>query len=96
MLPSGDWNVYRFAGYREGMQEEEQIPQLRSRDQREFNWLQVQFELDLSLILPPSSALELGVCAVVQGRDRTLSYWALTHPGTEADFHDRAGFTISI
>ncbi|MGB0562288.1 MAG: DOMON-like domain-containing protein [Spirulinaceae cyanobacterium] len=95
LLPSGDWNVYRFDAYRAGMQEEEKITQLRSREQRDFNWLQVTLELDLSLILPPETSIELGICVVVERRDRVLSYWAIKHPRNEADFHDRAGWAIA-
>ncbi|MEM8640551.1 MAG: DOMON-like domain-containing protein [Cyanobacteria bacterium P01_G01_bin.54] len=92
LLPSGDWNVYHFDDYRTGMQEEENVTRLRSREQRDFNWLQVTVEFDLSLILPPQTPLELGICAVVERRDRVLSYWAIQHPQSEADFHARAGF----
>ncbi|MCP9882555.1 DOMON-like domain-containing protein [Cyanobium sp. Alchichica 3B3-8F6] len=40
--------------------------------------------------------LEVGITAVIQGSDGTLSYWALHHPAAEADFHHRGGFTIQV
>jgi len=43
-----------------------------------------------------SPALELGLTAVLEGRDRELSYWALQHPGAEPDFHDRRGWLLRL
>lgn len=40
--------------------------------------------------------LEVGITAVIERTDGTLSYWALHHPAAEADFHDRAGFTLRV
>ena len=51
-------------------------------------------------------ALEVGITAVVEHRDcsksdrsnsdRSIGYWALHHPGTEADFHHRGGFCLTL
>jgi len=40
--------------------------------------------------------LEVGITAVIEHSDGALSYWALHHPGAEADFHHRGGFTIQV
>lgn len=96
LSPAGDWNVYRFEDYRDGMAEEAEIQGLRSREQREMGWLQVAFDLDISNLVPLNVALDVGVTCVLERRDRTLSYWAIKHPGTAADFHDRAGFTLRL
>jgi len=42
------------------------------------------------------SGLEVGITAVIQRLDGTLSYWALHHPAAEADFHHRGGFTLQV
>lgn len=42
------------------------------------------------------SGLEVGITAVIQCSDGTLSYWALHHPAAEADFHHRGGFRIQV
>lgn len=46
--------------------------------------------------LSPAGPLELGLSAVLESRDRQLSYWALQHPGAEPDFHDRRGWLLRL
>lgn len=49
--------------------------------------------------LPPNSAekpLALGLTAVLETPAGILSYWALNHPAPTPDFHDRAGFTLTL
>jgi hypothetical protein len=58
--------------------------------------LQLNLKVDLQRILPPEQSLEVGVTAVIKDRASQLSYWALTHPGKEADFHDRDAFVIYL
>ena len=61
-------------------------------------------ELELTCALPPdlddlvssSPSLDLGLSAVLEARDGALSYWALNHPGTEPDFHDRRGLSLRL
>lgn len=61
-------------------------------------------ELDLCCALPPDlreslpegTGLELGLTAVLEQRDGELSYWALTHPGPQPDFHDRRGWSLRL
>jgi len=38
----------------------------------------------------------VAITAVLQSRDGTCSYWALLHPGPEADFHRREGFALRL
>jgi hypothetical protein len=40
--------------------------------------------------------LELAVTAVVELRDGEILYWALAHPGEQADFHWREGFGLRL
>jgi hypothetical protein len=67
--------------------------------------LVLEWELPLPLRaepvpLGPSPAdgppLDVGVCAVIDHPHHPLSYWALTHPGPEADFHRRDGFVLRL
>lgn len=49
--------------------------------------------------LPPATAgksLQIGLSAVVESNDGSLSYWALHHPSAHPDFHDKKGFTCSL
>jgi hypothetical protein len=42
------------------------------------------------------SPLNVGICAVIDHPNHPLSYWALTHPGPDADFHRRDGFVLRL
>lgn len=94
--PSGDWALYRFDDYRQGMapQDVVQAPVLRSRDQQRDTlrlvWRVPFFSEDL--------IDRAGITAVLHSRQGpgTPSYWALTHAGTKPDFHLGASFTCRL
>lgn len=96
VCPSGDWNLYRLDAYRQGLRPEptSAAPLLQRRV------LAAGLELSVSLPLPPPLAaapeLELGITAVIATCDGELSYWALRHPGEQADFHRREGFALRL
>ncbi|MCP9825893.1 DOMON-like domain-containing protein [Synechococcus sp. EJ6-Ellesmere] len=97
LSPAGHWNVYRFSSYRQGMENEPSLQALPF----EFKPVPGSIELELAWALPDDlrsapSALEAGVCAVIEQRQGQLSYWAVTHPGTEADFHRRDGLVLRL
>jgi len=50
--------------------------------------------LDCSGFWPASVVPEIGLTMVLEEADGNLSYWALSHPGDQADFHDRRSFLI--
>ena len=102
LSPSGQWAVYRLQAYRQGLQPELYYPQLPFALEAPAPW-PGQGEpliLKLSCPLPPplqaAQALRLGLTAVLEGDDGRLDYWALAHPGAEADFHDRRGWTLHL
>jgi hypothetical protein len=96
LSPAGHWNVYHFDGYRRGMIEETRFTSLPLRVRRELDSLLLDLELDLGSIVPAASPLEVGLAAVIKAGDGGLSYWALTHPGPQADFHRRDGFRLGL
>jgi len=96
LSPAGHWNVYRFESYRQGMVEETAITALPLRVQRREDSLSMALELDLRAIVPAGRALEAAIAAVLKSREDEASYWALTHPGPEADFHRRDGFILEL
>jgi hypothetical protein len=96
LSPAGHWNVYRFLDYRENLLEETAFDTLPFEVLQENDNLQLNLKIDLQRIIPPEQSLEVGVTAVIKDRASQLSYWALTHPGKEADFHDRDAFTIYL
>lgn len=86
--PSGAWAAYQFSGYREGMAPlmKGAAPVISVRE--EPGVLTMSVATDLSWIARATAAeLVLGVAAVIETRERGLSYWALRHPAGKPDFH---------
>lgn len=96
LSPSGDWNVYRFDAYRQGMQEEATFTALPFSTQYLSDGLALVVNIDLDKIVPADRTLELAIAAVIKQQNGTMSHWALAHQGTEADFHRRDSFIISL
>ena len=93
--PSGQWASYRFSAGR----------------QRDFGFLppvapQVAFRrcadgfcLDALIgpeLLPGGATLNIGLTAVIEARDGSKSYWALTHCAAQPDFHLRQSFSLTL
>jgi hypothetical protein len=96
LSPAGHWNVYRFTGYRQGMAEETAFTSLAFSVRRRPDRLEVALELDLGQIAVAGQPLVVGLAAVINFRDLGLTYWALTHPGAQADFHRRDSFQLEL
>jgi hypothetical protein len=96
LSPAGHWNVYRFAGYRQGMAEETALTSLPLNVRRGSDSLEVALELDVGKIVSADQPLMVGMAAVVKLAGGGLTYWALTHPGPAADFHRRDGFVVEL
>ncbi|MGH8529484.1 MAG: DOMON-like domain-containing protein [Nevskiales bacterium] len=79
---SREWAAYGFRRYREGMQPlEAPDPAIVARSAGE------RLELDAVIQIKDFLALQLGLAAVVEELDGTISYWALLHPLGKPDFH---------
>lgn len=96
LSPSGHWNAYRFASYREGMREEEAISSLPFLVRLEAGVLRLSLALDLGGIVAAGMDVEVGICAVVRTTAGKASHWALSHPYPVPDFHRRDGFALII
>ena len=96
LSPAGHWNVYGFAGYRHGMEEERAITSLPVDVRRQPDSLLVAVEPALGLIVTADRPIEVGIAAVIQLAGGGLTYWALTHPGLQADFHRRDSFLVEL
>lgn len=95
LSPSGDWNVYRFDDYRSGMQEESAFSSLPFEVETRSHHTTLTIELDLTLI-QLSSPLEISVTAVIEQLNHNITYWAIEHCGSEADFHIRDSFALKL
>jgi hypothetical protein len=96
LSPSGHWNVYRFKAYRQEMQEELAFTSLPFSVQNQSDALQLALELNLDAIVPAEKTLKVGICTVIKLIDGKVTYWALTHPGPQADFHRRDSFIVEL
>jgi len=93
--PSGDWAAYAFSAPR---QRDPSAPPAASP--RIHCTLDAPQRLCVDVLLPaaglPTADLILGLSAVIEAADGTLSYWALAHPRAQPDFHDRSGWTAHV
>ena len=96
LSPAGHWNVYGFAGYRQGMAEESAITSLPVSVRRRRDSLLVAVEPAVDGIVTADRPLAVGIAAVLQLAGGGLTYWALTHPGPQADFHRRDSFLVEL
>ena len=96
LSPSGDWNVFRFEIYRQGLFEEKAFSSLPFMVQIQPDSLRLVLEIDLSIIIPADEALRMAVSVVLKTGTGDSTMWALTHPGPEADFHHKDGFLITL
>ena len=97
LAPSGDWNLYAFARYRDGMAPEARVSSLTGfRAAADGDRLHVEATLDLAPLPALAGDLDIGLCAVLQAAEGTLSYWALRHPGAQPDFHRRDSFVLRL
>lgn len=96
LCPSGCWNVYHFAGYRTTMREERTITQPLCRIVTGADLLSMTCTLNFSTLVDDACHLDIGVAAVIEAADGSISYWALDHPGPQPDFHDRRSFLLAL
>ena len=81
--PSGDWAAYDFIARRQGMAPAEVTAPPYIRVEDNFTW----WGIGATIAVPAGQHYRLGLSAVIEERDGTISYWALTHPPGAPDFH---------
>ena len=97
LSPSGEWNAFRMDAYRRiGFQEEEKIREIRQEFRCDPSRFRLDAVIDLSPILETDDPIQAGVTGVIQTRDGHETYWAISHPGMQADFHLRESFTLAL
>jgi len=94
--PSGCWNLYRFSEYRTAMREEPAVREFPS----EAHMVDAEFlsgcALPLGGLYQPEEVLDIGLSCVLEHGDGAKSYWALSHPGQQPDFHHPEGFGLRV
>lgn len=94
--PSTQWAAYEFAGYREGMRPlalsaPPQIDVVATGAE-----LRVTARMELAALPNAPWPWRVGLTAVVEERSGHRGYFALRHPRDKPDFHDAAGFAVSL
>ena len=95
--PSGEWAVYGFDRYRQGMTAAEAVqpPIATHRDPRRFV-LEAAVALDEFADFRDRAELRLALSAVIEESNGRLSYWALAHPSSKPDFHHADSFVLTL
>ena len=93
--PKGDWNLYRFNAYRTGGLAEPKALAPGVTFSRDRLGCRCTIEIELHPWWRHAEIPEFGLTMVVEDGSNNLSYWALSHPGNQPDFHDRRGFLRS-
>ena len=93
--PAGDWAAHAFSSYRNGARLADAAldPQLAVRGCTERLELDARVALDR---LHLSGELAIGLSAVIEATDGSLSYWALRHAPGKPDFHHADTFALTI
>jgi hypothetical protein len=91
LSPSRQWAAYRFETHRCGMSQLA-LPPPKIEVRQDGGRLTLDADVDGL----PHGAWHLGLSAVIEERDRSISYWALAHPPGRPDFHHRDCFRAEL
>ena len=94
--PSGDWNVFSLTGYRQGLEEETAFSKMPLEAWQGFQGLQLETKVPLKSLVAADQPVSLGISAVVVLKSGMETFWAIAHPGAEADFHHPDSFVLSL
>lgn len=94
LSPSERWNAYDFGSYRSGMGERPfpREPECTMRLGSTF----AIFDAAIPAGGLPLEDCAMGLCAVLEEEGGVKSYWALTHPEGQPDFHAPACFAADL
>lgn len=96
--PSGEWGAFAFQRYREGGPVEDAALAPGISVRRGAGRLALQATVPLDRLPPPhgEAPLRIGLTAVVESNDGSLSYWALRHAAERPDFHHPESFALRL
>ena len=96
--PSGEWAAYQFRAYRDGgpIDNEVDAPNISVEQLTDRLTLTATIRLDRLPMVQAEAALRIGLSAVIEAADGTISYWALKHPSDRPDFHHADSFAIEL
>lgn len=92
--PSHGWAAYHFHAVRQGMKPLQlERPAQIAMAPRDNGFV---LTATVSGDTVPNGPAPLGLTAVIEAMDGTMSYWALAHPAPKPDFHDPEGFVARL
>jgi hypothetical protein len=95
--PSGEWAAYSFSSYRENGSAAGGAldPNVEVCVTRETLTLEATVRLQ-PLDARYAGRVTIGLSAVIEARDGSLSYWALAHAAGKPDFHHDRAFALEL
>ena len=87
--PSTQWAAWRFDSHRSGMRNAQIMPP-KIETLIGFDRFELRAELAMPVLGP------MGLAAVIEEKDGTVSHWALAHPPGKPDFHHDACFALEL
>ncbi len=94
--PIGNWNIFRFSDYRQGMEEDSAYSSLPAIISTQKDSLTLSLRIDLSRMVCEGQSINVAISAVVKSVGGDNSYYALKHTGHRADFHKRENFVVEL
>ena len=96
--PSGQWAAYGFRDYRDsGLIDSDDLePKIDVQQGVEMLELSAVLRVDSLLGIAPKIRLSLGLSAVIEHLNGSLSYWSLKHPPGKPDFHHADAFALEL
>ncbi len=98
--PSGQWAAYHFNSYRDGRKEfllgVPPMIEVHGSEPGDAQGSNLKLDVDVDLGGIPRGIIEIALCAVLEERDGTKSYWALAHPPGKPDFHHPDCFQLRL
>ncbi|CAK8716505.1 Dihydroorotate oxidase B, electron transfer subunit [Candidatus Electrothrix laxa] len=96
LSPSGDWNVYAFTEYRQGMREESSITALSFSQHLQNKFYQLALDFPLAQLVASDQSIDVAVSVILQGHNGQRGFYALTHCDSQPDFHQRESFLVRL
>ena len=91
---SGQWAVYQFASYREGMTNAEaNAPEISTEQSGAALTVSVAVRLPEGWL---DADLLVGISAILETKRGDISYWAAAHPPGKPDFHHKDCFAVQL
>lgn len=96
--PSGQWAIYAFRGWRERIAgfTVAAAPEIEVHAVDRGLRLRARVPAAALPRVPPGSALQIGLAAVIERSDGQLEYWAVRHAAAQPDFHARDTFVLML